>query len=121
VNQWLVGWLEGEGHFRAHLGSPLVQGCTTDLDVAERAMAAMPGARMFTERRVPPIKNLHVVKLLGYTAERLMVKLLPHMGTRRQQQIRQALAVWRSKPRRAELTQAQKDQISISHKRRRTA
>jgi hypothetical protein len=94
---WLVGYLEGEGSFMAGPPSspnqPRVLAITTDEDVALR-VATLLGISWIVKpkSRKAHWRQAYRVDIKGAKAYKLMLDLLPHMGTRRQQQIKKALA-----------------------------
>lgn len=64
----------------------------TDLDVIER-VANMWGGRVYsrTYKRRPTHKPLHRAQLTGSRAVEMMQQLLPYMGERRSQKIKELL------------------------------
>ncbi len=96
---WLAGFLEGEGSFLKGPPScsnlPIVQAVTTDEDVIYRVSQLFNTKHMEVckERNiVNGWKPAYTVRLKGKKAVRLMKKLLPLMGERRQQQIQKAIS-----------------------------
>jgi hypothetical protein len=93
---WLAGLLEGEGCFfnrSDRYFSPLIQLVMTDKDVVIRAAKAMESHKVVRCRQLTKAgKEIFRTNVYGATAERLMRRLLPYMGTRRSQKIMEILA-----------------------------
>lgn len=99
---WLAGYLEGEGCFRLTrdlrgrpdpLMHPRVQLCATDRDVVERVVEYLGGGIRIHDR-APRSKGWRPQYCIYVTSDRavdLMRALLPYMGARRSQQIRDVL------------------------------
>jgi hypothetical protein len=101
---WLAGLLEGEGSFLkpppSSPGSPQVSVQMTDLDVILRVEGLLGIRHTICLPKESHHKISYTVRLRGGRAARLMIRLRPLMGTRRQGQIDRALAAWdRSKDR----------------------
>jgi hypothetical protein len=94
---WLAGLIEGEGSFMkappSRPNEPRLEIEMKDKDIIER-VGALLGAKMQTRIRktFDPPKTIYRVRLGGKRAVALMTRLKPYMGTRRQEQIRLALA-----------------------------
>jgi hypothetical protein len=91
---WLAGLLEGEGSFFMvrHKGYqyPKIVVSMTDLDVIER-VAAMFGVAVFYEKERPGRKPSFRASTTGHKATGLITQLLPWMGERRSQKIKELL------------------------------
>ena len=89
---WLAGLLDGEGSFFRGKNSGLarIECQMTDEDVIARA-AKLTGVGYGRREVKPGRKTLFRLALSGPRAEFVMRELAPMMGTRRQQQIREAL------------------------------
>lgn len=104
---WLAGLLEGEGSFLKGPPSkpnlPILSVITTDEDVCER-VANLFGVKyhLVKNKRYQDNnwKNPYLAKLKGSKAVRLMKKLRPLMGKRRQGQIDEALSSYDIKAKR---------------------
>ena len=123
---WLAGLLEGEGCFalRRHsnrpraIGSPSIQLQMTDRDVVERA-AFLLDRPVHQRVKADGRKTVYIVELCGRAAIPMMEMLLPYMGKRRADKIREIIAADKSRPGvpsgelqgRAKLTNAQADEI----------
>lgn len=106
---WLAGWLEGEGCFYYNMSKgncprAIVQVFSTDLDVLQKA-AKLMGSKRITE--IPPRKQTatqwisnggYRAEVQGETAAQLMRDLLPLMGKRRSEKIKETLEKWESRP-----------------------
>lgn len=92
---WLAGLLEGEGSF-GHIGNCLtVQLTMTDRDIVERA-GKLCGYTNITERkrREAHHKTQYGWQVSGAKAERVMRLILPFMGERRSQKIKELLPLF---------------------------
>jgi|SRR6516225_8143233 hypothetical protein len=97
---WLAGLLEGEGSFFMSNGSnksgtykyPQISVEMTDLDVIQR-VARIFGVSTYTydNKKRPNEKIIHKAIVSGSKATELMEQLLPWMGERRSQKIRELL------------------------------
>ena len=110
---WLAGLLEGEGAFewhkdcrpnRSHFGWPAIGLAMTDEDVVARA-AKLMGVRTI-QREFPQQgynrfgkKTLYRARVSGQHAEKIMKILLPYMGKRRSEKIRELLVAYECRPR----------------------
>lgn len=95
---WLAGLLEGEGSFLKGPPSqphrPRISLQMTDKDVVEKAASLMKVGHKVrpNDRRNPKWKPIYQAVLSGKRAVHLMKSLKPYMGTRRRQQIDEAVA-----------------------------
>lgn len=94
---WLAGLLEGEGSFFMIRDKgyqyPTIVVAMTDLDVIER-VASMFGTSIFPQKkdkRYPDGKIGYRTQTTGHKAAGLMERLLPWMGERRSQKIKELL------------------------------
>lgn len=94
---WLVGLLEGEGHFGYHDKTQNVSVRMTDKDTVERVVAVF---QLITRQRhhvrmlgqpVQPRKEVYYVQLYGSNARVVMKAVVKYMSQRRRQQIWRAL------------------------------
>jgi hypothetical protein len=98
---WVAGLLEGEGYFGlSHNASahryPRIQCNMTDLDVIRTLQAVTDVGKIYgpyKSPRNPHHKATYRWTVDGQDARHLMKTLLPLMGSRRQEQIRTALAL----------------------------
>ena len=98
---WLVGLLEGEGHFRLHVtrangtGSPKIDLKMTDEDVMYRAadiMSRLSGKPcLVTVNYSTNYKDSFQIQIYGERAMSVMRAIVKLMGNRRRKQIWQAL------------------------------
>lgn len=99
---WLAAYLDGEGTFlprrivgaRRTCHSPCIQVTSTDKDLSERA-AKITGGRMYLQQlsvKNPKWKDAWQVTISGTKAVELMRLILPYMGIRRSQKIREILS-----------------------------
>lgn len=96
---WIAGLLEGEGCFyQRRNGDVLVQVAMTDGDVIGRLQAIL-GFGTLKRRRLPSGKIAYQWSS-GHQANGvgLMMTLLPLMGARRGDKIRECLRLWKKKP-----------------------
>ncbi len=108
---WVAGIIEGEGSFllaRRHstcrgIGKtvyiyPSILLGMTDKDVVERVAGLLKSSvRKRGGRSRPVRKDIWITQILGARAASWMMTLLPIMGTRRADRIREILAIWRQK------------------------
>ena len=95
---WLAGLLEGEGHF-AFNGTPTIKLAMTDGDIVKRASQLMAGT--FTgphERDNPEWTPIYKSEVWSSKAVGVMLTILPLMGHRRGQRIREVIAKWKAMP-----------------------
>lgn len=97
---WLVGLLEGEGHFglantHQRTACASIQLGSTDRDVVERAHRLMGATAKIVERgqkRKPSHNTIFSVQVRGGRAEQIMREILPEMGQRRGARVQEVLA-----------------------------
>lgn len=89
---WLAGLLDGEGSFfkGKNNGLARIECQMTDEDTIAKA-ARLMGVGYGKRKPLPGRKTIYRLALTGPRAEIVMRELTPLMGTRRQQQIRDAL------------------------------
>ena len=90
--KWLAGYLEGEGSFNYHCYSQRIGFQTTDVDVAEKAARLLGGEVKGPIMRAKGRQPIYYVQVYGDKARKWMKVLKPHMGTRRREQITDALS-----------------------------
>ncbi len=97
---WLAGLLEGEGSFILRPGnSPSITVGSTDIDVVQRAHAIMGANGRIHERRLKSGKVFcRIVVNDQAVAIDVMKAVLPLMGLRRSERIRQCIAAFEAKP-----------------------
>jgi hypothetical protein len=103
---WLAGFLEGEGSFymkrqRSDYLMPMVKVGGTDLDTIQYAAQLLGNpAVQFERRRQAHWKDQWKVYKHGQPAVEVMKQILPWMGSRRSEKIREIIAIWegRQKP-----------------------
>ena len=96
---WLSGLLEGEGCFAAYKGLATIKLNMTDEDVVARA-ALLLGVHVTGPYvlKNPKYKPHYHANLFGNRAAAWMMTLYPFLGKRRQEKIREVLAVWQKQP-----------------------
>lgn len=89
---WLAGLLEGEGYF-TYSKSATISLQMTDRDIVERVSNLFGGKSIIeTKARAKQNKDSYHCRIHGQAAVDLMEQLLPLMGNRRQDKIREVLA-----------------------------
>ena len=97
---WLAGLLEGEGCFamRSDGHNPIIQLIMTDLDVVIKAAQIMGCHKVVKNKQDSRGgKALYRTVLYGINAVELMRKLLPYMGKRRTEKIKECILCFESK------------------------
>ena len=105
---WLAGLLEGEGSFewrsdqrpgRIRYGWPVVALASTDEDIVRRA-ATLMGAKSITRYKGNNLgkKPIHKAIVYGMNAADVMQAILPYMGVRRSEKIKEHLKKWAERP-----------------------
>ena len=93
---WLAGLLEGGGCFRSRGKSTLIiQLWMTDRDIVERAHTLMGATTTITVSKRPPRKDAYYFHCSGDLAKYWMETLLPLMGERRREKIKECLSKWK--------------------------
>lgn len=103
---WLAGLLEGEGSFcvpKKHKDTSYIRVCLemTDEDIVRRAAFLMEEAKVHGPRPRPTglgSKPYFSTYVTGYKAVRIMKAVLPFMGKRRSQRIKELIFLWENKP-----------------------
>lgn len=99
---WLAGLLEGEGCFQNRSDrycSPLIQLVMADKDVVIRAADIMGRHKVIRVKKDSRgDKRLYRTNLYGQAAIKLMRRLYPIMGSRRQEKISEILNAYWSRP-----------------------
>lgn len=97
---WLIGLLEGEGHFTYDRTQIVILGMT-DEDVVEKAKILMEyvlgcsSLHVIITRARSTDKTMYSIRLYGAKARAIMKLIVKHMGARRRMQIWQALNGYR--------------------------
>lgn len=94
---WLAGILEGEGCFYFKR-TPMVKLSMTDEDVVERAAKLVGKQCRKANRPTVSGKSVYLLEIHGEKAIRLMESILPYMGGRRSNKIREVLIAAASRP-----------------------
>lgn len=107
---WAAGFFEGEGCIVAHQQSRgngewrvvQLQVVTTDLDVLERFQAWAGAGNIISEKRREPTHKDRWRWNLGRKDEvaRILLEMLPHLGTRRSAKVQEAFDFHLGRPRR---------------------
>ena len=94
---WLAGLLEGEGNISINGRSLTVRLKMTDQDVVTRA-AAILGGRVYSDPKIRrwQKKPTWTTQVKGTLAAGWAMTLYPWFGQRRREQVRQAIAHWRT-------------------------
>ena len=97
---WIAGLLEGEGFFGLTQGKYLrIQVAMTDTDVIERLRLVLGFGYLDKTRRLPSGKIAYYWIVANQSqAAGLMMTLLPLMGQRRSEKIRECLVTWKKTP-----------------------
>lgn len=95
---WLAGLLEGEGCFYDKDSTTVLALGMTDADVIAKASKLLRcTSKTRTEYRTSNCKPYFRIKVQGKRAVGWMMTLYSLLGTRRREQIRAALASWKSR------------------------
>src|ERR1700693_182960 len=95
---WLAGLLGGGGYFGYLKAGPQVKVTMSDKDVIDRAAILLKATRVREDKPTKEhYKMCYTASITGYNAERVMEMILPYMGVRRSEAIRDALIKWRSR------------------------
>lgn len=102
---WLAGYLEGEGCFGAYAAyrrprskRPMIQVAATDEDVVLK-VSALFGQKLYKRKsRSANRKQVFYTMCQGDKAVEVMTAILPYMGARRTQKIKEVLEVARLRP-----------------------
>jgi hypothetical protein len=93
---WLAGLVEGEGNISINGRSFTIRIKMADRDVVERA-AALLGAKLYpVDAPRPGWKAMWLAQVKGAAAAGWAMTLYPWLGVRRRQQVRDAIAHWRT-------------------------
>jgi hypothetical protein len=98
--EWVAGLLEGEGSFYSVKPKQTVRiACSmTDLDVLEKLQSLTGCGSIFKlTKRQSHWKDAWNWTITGRQAVELMRELLPYMGARRSERIRELLAYWENR------------------------
>lgn len=108
---WLAGLLEGEGYFQTKKKtSPLIALEMTDEDIMKRVCSLIGTSYCKPKVRKPTHKQSFKTTLKGAKAIDLMKQILPIMGERRAQRIRECIDSYTLAPK-GLITLSQKEEI----------
>lgn len=96
---WLAGWLEGEGCFyNEKNGAPCVSVSTTDKDTAEKAVRFMLAKKSYGRIQREGCKKQWDIRVNCKKAMRVMCLILPFMGSRRSEKIKEVIHIASLRP-----------------------
>jgi hypothetical protein len=114
---WLAGLLEGEGYFQItkprhhHPTQVVIRLSMTDKDVVERAAKLLNNVPINEKAKTTERKTIYAISLSKKDeVEKVLLQILPHMGSRRSQRINECLKVIQE--RRLILSETRKEQQS---------
>lgn len=97
---WLAGLLEGEGYFQItkprhhHPTQVVIRLSMTDKDVVEKAAKLLNNVPINQKARTTERKTIYAISLSKRDeVEKILLQILPHMGSRRSQRINECLEV----------------------------
>jgi intein/homing endonuclease len=112
---WLAGLLEGEGYFQItkprhhHPTQVLIRLSMTDKDVVEKAARLLNNIPINQKARTTERKTIYAISLSKRDeVEKILLQILPYMGSRRSQKINECLEV--IKERRQIIAETRKEQ-----------
>lgn len=94
---WLAGLLEGEGYFafrtnRKNKRTPAIVLKMTDLDIVQRAQKLMDAKSIYVDNAQREGRKVsYTTAVIGYKAIDIMKAILPYMGERRGERIKESL------------------------------
>lgn len=97
---WLAGLLEGEAHFGiSNRSSPRISVKMTDLDIIQR-ISHLFDSTVYgpSPNRSGRGKDMYFTYACGNKGVAWMMTIFPFMGERRQQRIRESIAIWKAAP-----------------------
>lgn len=112
---WLAGLLEGEGYFQItkprhhHPTQVVIRLSMTDKDVVEKAAKLLNNVPVNQKARTTKRKTIYAISLSKRDeVEKILLQILPYMGSRRSQRINECLEV--IKERRQVIAETRKEQ-----------
>jgi hypothetical protein len=118
---WLAGLLEGEGYFQItkprhhHPTQIVIRLSMTDKDVVEKAAKLLNNVPINEKAKTTERKTIYAISLTKRDeVEKVLLQILPHMGSRRTQRINECLKVIQE--RRLVLSETRKEQQSKAAK-----
>ena len=118
---WLAGLLEGEGYFQITKSRPnnptqvLIRLSMTDKDVVEKAAKLLNNVPINEKAKTTERKTIYAISLTKRDeVEKVLLQILPYMGSRRTQRIHECLKVIQE--RRLVLSETRKEQQSKAAK-----
>ena len=112
---WLAGLLEGEGYFQItkprhhHPTQIVIRLSMTDKDVVEKAAKLLNNVPINEKAKTTERKTIYAISLTKRDeVEKVLLQILPHMGSRRTQRINECLKVIQE--RRLVLSETRKEQ-----------
>ena len=112
---WLAGLLEGEGYFQItkprhhHPTQVVIRLSMTDKDVVERAAKLLNNVPINEKAKTTERKTIYAISLTKRDeVEKVLLQILPYMGSRRTQRINECLKVIQE--RRLVLSETRKEQ-----------
>ena len=118
---WLAGLLEGEGYFQItkprhhHPTQIVIRLSMTDKDVVEKAAKLLNNVPINEKSKTTERKTIYAISLTKRDeVEKVLLQILPYMGSRRTQRINECLKVIQE--RRLVLSETRKEQQSKAAK-----
>jgi hypothetical protein len=118
---WLAGLLEGEGYFQItkprhhHPTQVVIRLAMTDKDVVEKAAKLLNNVPINEKAKTTERKTIYAISLTKRDeVEKVLLQILPYMGSRRTQRINECLEV--IEERRLVLSETRKEQQSKAAK-----
>jgi hypothetical protein len=118
---WLAGLLEGEGYFQItkprhhHPTQVVIRLAMTDKDVVEKAAKLLNNVPINEKAKTTERKTIYAISLTKRDeVEKVLLQILPYMGSRRTQKINECLEV--IEERRLVLSETRKEQQSKAAK-----
>jgi len=118
---WLAGLLEGEGYFQItkprhhHPTQVVIRLSMTDKDVVEKAAKLLNNVPINEKAKTTERKTIYAISLTKRDeVEKVLLQILPYMGSRRTQRINECLEV--IEERRLVLSETRKEQQSKAAK-----
>ena len=118
---WLAGLLEGEGYFQItkprhhHPTQIVIRLSMTDKDVVEKAAKLLNNVPINEKAKTTERKTIYAISLTKRDeVEKVLLQILPYMGSRRTQRINECLKVIQE--RRLVLSETRKEQQSKAAK-----
>ncbi len=93
---WLAGIVEGEGCFQFNRNTPSIKVVMTDKDIIERVCSLFQCNLVYGGKRGNH-KPIFIAHVSSYKAAQWMMTILPFMGERRFDKIKNVLQLWKTR------------------------